>query len=253
MPRTAGPPGSYGSNVLGSIKAPNKQRRKRRILIFVAIIVMIGLGVAAYSLFRTAMRSTSTSATPLEGMMLTPSIHNSDFYSTEAYGGPSAPWGFYHNGIDYVAAADHEPIQAAAAGKVVRLEEHFNQGSRWQVELSIEHGQYQLQYAFEIFSGSKADIDAQMNDIQVKLGQTVQQGQLLGYLHKKQEGAHVHFGILLHDRDAICPDPFFTAAAHAATVAMIQKTYPGATLCYPADPSAPRQVPSATGSTPANH
>jgi len=217
---------------------------KKRFFILAAVVVALGFGV----IFGYPYLRNNVLVKPLEGTVITPSVDNSNFYSTEAYGGPDSPWGFYHNGVDFMESVDHQPIRAAADGRVIRLEERFNAGSKWQVELTIEHGKYQLQYAFEIFSPNKADIDSQMADINVKLGQNVKQGQLIGHLHRIAEGAHVHFGIALNNQ-TICPEPFFTSQARIDVIAMIDKTYPGAKICYPADPTAPRKTPTSNTQT----
>ena len=223
----------------------NKPSRKKW-FVGISILLLTVLAIVSYTNIYPYLRDNVLPGSKLEGTVITPVVDTANFYSTEAYGGPDAPWGFYHNGIDYIERDDHEPVQAAASGKVIRLEERFNEGSNWQVELTIRHRKYDLQYAFEIFSSNKADIDAQMADITVKLNQIVQQGQLLGYLHRIQEGAHIHFGIAMKNEQAICPEPFFTPAARSATIALIQKTYPSAKLCYPADPTAPRSVPGSS-------
>jgi murein DD-endopeptidase MepM/ murein hydrolase activator NlpD len=219
-----------------------KNLSKRRVLAIVVTILVV-IGAIFYKNIYSFIRDNVIPAAPLTGTVLTPSVNNAAFYSTEAYGGPDAPWGFYHNGIDFMESTNHQAIQAAADGKVVRLVERFNAGSRWQVELTIEHGPYDLQYAFEIFSGNKQDIDTQLADITVKLGQYVHRGQIIGNLHRINEGAHVHFGIAKNNQ-VVCPEPFFTAQARANVLTMIRKTYPGANMCYPADPTAPRKTPT---------
>lgn len=220
-----------------------KKNYSRWPVIIGATILAVALGaIFLYPKIYSFIRD-NIPASPLEGAVITPSVDNTNFYSTEAYGGPDAPWGFYHNGVDFMESADHQTIQAAADGKVVRLEERFNAGSNWQVELTIKHGKYDLQYAFEIFSSKKSDIDAQMSDILVKLGQYIKQGQIIGYLHRINVGAHVHFGIAKSNQ-VVCPDAYFTPSAKAEVLTLIQKTYPGAQICYPADPNAPRRVPS---------
>ncbi len=218
-----------------------KHVSKPYIFISLALCLLI-IGAILHGIVYSFIRDNIIPASPLTGIVLTPSVNNADFYSTEAYGGPDAPWGFYHNGIDFLEYTNHQPIQAAADGKVVRLVEQFNAGSKWQIELTIKHGPYDLQYAFEIFSSSKQDIDAQFADITVKLGQYVHRGQIIGNLHRINEGAHVHFGIAKNNQVA-CPEPFFTAQARADVLTMIRKTYPGANMCYPADPTAPRKTP----------
>lgn len=229
----------------------NKTSHKR-IFISIAVVLVLGFLVVFCNFVAYPYLRDNVLAKPLEGTVITPSVDNANFYSTEAYGGPDAPWGFYHNGIDFLESVDHQAIQAAADGKIERLEERFNEGSNWQVELTIKHGKYDLQYAFEIFSGNKADIDAQMADINVKLGQNVKQGQLLGYLHRIKEGAHVHFGIAKKNQ-VVCPAPYFTPQARDAVLAMIRKTYPDAQICYPADPTAPRKTPGNMPQTTPQH
>lgn len=220
-----------------------KKRLSKQLTFVVLVLVLAITGTFFRGNIYSFIRDSVIPASPLTGTILTPSINNAAFYSTEAYGGPDAPWGFYHNGIDFMTQTNDQPIQAAADGKVIRLVERFNAGSRWQVELTIKHGPYDLQYAFEIFSSSKQDINAQLADITVKLYQHVHRGQIIGNLHRINEGAHVHFGIAKNNQ-VVCPEPFFTAQARSDVLTMIDKTYPGATICYPANPTAPRKTPT---------
>ncbi|MBW1788099.1 MAG: M23 family metallopeptidase [Deltaproteobacteria bacterium] len=192
-------------------------------------------------------------------------------YADEADMGPineaysesaDAPWGFAHNGVDFFSVDQRTPFRAVSAGTVEELQLFYNEGnSMWQVNVSIRHDtdyrtgyafepwttsqveaeaqladiplstDYRTGYAFEPWTTSQVEAEAQLADIPLSIGQYVTQGEIIGYLHKKGAGAHVHFG-LYQGWSAICPEPFFTRAAAESVLRLLHMAFPGADMCY---------------------
>lgn len=145
----------------------------------------------------------------------------------------SAPWGFAHNGIDFMPAADLTPFQAVSSGVVedVTLGQNSTT-SNWQVNVRIRYNSgYALEYIFEPFSVAAADGQAQLASIRVSQGQTLSPGDTVGAVRSFGGGAHLHFS-LLKDGSQVCPEPYFTPQAQAAVLALIRKTNPSWNMCY---------------------
>ncbi|HJL56928.1 MAG TPA: hypothetical protein QF597_05480, partial [Arenicellales bacterium] len=76
---------------------------------------------------------------------------------------------------------------------------------------------------------AKSDGQAQHSNILVSEGDTVTQGQVIGYLHKGHPShTHVHLGLYV-DGNTICPAKYFNDAARASIQSL---TRGGAPLCY---------------------
>ncbi len=98
-----------------------------------------------------------------------------------------------HTGIDLAAPKD-TPIYASRAGKVVYA---GNSNSSSGIYVSIDHGDgYKSQYLH-------------MNSFVVKSGQTVEKGELIGYVGKTgtATGYHLHFTIRQYDLETEKWDP----------------------------------------------
>ena len=167
--------------------------------------------------------------------MVTPFVNPADMaISREGFSSSaSAPWGFAHNGIDFMPAGDQKAFQAVAAGSVeeVRLWPN-DQTGRWQVNVRVRYSTtFAVEYSFEPFSSDRAAGDAQLASIVVTNGQRVSQGEVIGRLRPTTQDAHVHFG-LMRNNTAVCPEPYFTPEARAAVLTLIQKAYPSAQMCY---------------------
>ncbi len=157
-------------------------------------------------------------------------IHINEAFSTDA----SAPWGFAHNGIDFMTEQASEKIYATTSGTVTRVElNHFPPKNNWQVNIAIAvNDRYTLGYAIEPMTNDQAVGDAQMKSISVSVGQVLHTGDVLGELIGGVDGAHIHWGVNDNTTSqAICPAPFFTADQQKLLVARIPR---GASkLCYP--------------------
>jgi hypothetical protein len=168
------------------------------------------------------------------GSMPTPYVNESDMASiNEAFSVDAcAPWGFGHGGIDFFPTGNLKPFRAVADGVVEDITKLHNVPvDMWQVNLNLRiDATYWAGYAFEPMS-DEADADLQLTHIVVSEGQTVSQGDILGYLLTVGPGAHVHFSIY-EVWDAICPEPYFTPSATNSILTVLGWTWPHARICY---------------------
>jgi len=165
--------------------------------------------------------------------MITPYKYSSDMACIyEAFSSSaSCPWGFEHDGIDFFATGNLKPFQAVCSGVVTSVE-LWNPGLHWQVSVNIRFNSiYWVSYAFEPSTNVQSDGETQLDNILVSEGQTVSQGDIIGYLYTVDEYAHVHFG-LYKKGYAICPEPYFTPEARDSILSLIHVAWPGANMCY---------------------
>ncbi len=167
--------------------------------------------------------------------MPTPYVNEADMATiNEAFSvDECAPWGFGHGGIDFFPTGDLKPFRAVADGVIEDITKLHNVPvDKWQVNLNLRiDATYWAGYAFEPMSTFESDADIQLSHIVVTEGQTVSQGDILGYLLVVGPGAHVHFSIY-EVWDAICPDPYFTNAARTSILNVLGWTWPYARICY---------------------
>ncbi len=173
---------------------------------------------------------------PVEDIvMITPFVSAADISSiNEAYSTHSnCPWGFEHRGIDFMISSDHIPFQAVGNGVITDVDKFFNSGNGfWQVNINIKYNdQFSVGYAFEPFSSSEVDANIQLNYIQVGEGDQVMQGDIIGYLHYVNPGAHTHFDLSKYG-ERICPESYFTSNAVQEIYAILHQTFPNANMCY---------------------
>jgi hypothetical protein len=111
------------------------------------------------------------------------------------------------------------------------------QGNGWLVELKGGRGDKGADIIlYHPKTPSKASYIVQarpeaLSYIIVTQGQTVSQGDIIGYLYYLNNGSHVHWG-LIKDNNWVCPEPYFTADARLDMLDAIHKTYPSADMCY---------------------
>ena len=169
------------------------------------------------------------------GSMPTPYINEADMATiNEAFSvDECAPWGFGHGGIDFFPTGNLKPFRAVADGVIEDITKLHNVPvDKWQVNLNLRiDATYWAGYAFEPMSSSESDADIQLIHIVVTEGQTVSEGDILGYLLVVGPGAHVHFSIY-EVWEAICPDPYFTGAARNSILDVLGWTWPYAQICY---------------------
>ncbi|WP_369904079.1 peptidoglycan DD-metalloendopeptidase family protein [Enterococcus faecium] len=93
--------------------------------------------------------------------------------------------GEFHRGLD-LAAAQGEPIYASQAGTIIKAEYHPS----WGNYVAIEH------------EDGTTTLYAHQQEYQVKVGDTVEQGQIIGYVGStgNSTGSHLHFELCLDHR-----------------------------------------------------
>jgi hypothetical protein len=171
---------------------------------------------------------------PISGLsMLTPYVNESDMASiNEAFStSTNAPWGFAHNGIDFMPNGDGKAFQAVASG-VVQSVDLWQNGQNWQVNVWIQHDSTSaFDYTFEPMSSLQQDGQIQRSNILVAVGQPLSPGDLIGNLHTVYDYSHVHFG-LLTNYQAVCPEPYFIDQARQSILRVLYVAWPGASMCY---------------------
>jgi hypothetical protein len=167
--------------------------------------------------------------------MITPYVNETDMRQLQPFSSiENSPWGRAHYGIDFCATGNLKPFQAVCSGLVDKVELWLNpRNSYWQVNINIRFNSiYSVHYAFEPMSNVQSDGETQLNNILVSEGQTVSQGDIIGYLYTvDEEYAHVDFG-LLKDWVRICPEPYFTSEAKDSILRLIHEDHPGWDMCY---------------------
>ena len=168
-------------------------------------------------------------------IMITPFVNMLDMGPImEAFSvNATCPWGFEHRGIDFFSVQDLVPFRAVCAGEIKNVDLFANDKSgNWQVNVSLEYNStYTVEYAFEPMTNKSADGQTQLDNIFMRKGQEVQQGDLLGNLFYGANGTHVHFGVR-ENNDDICPELYFTQAAGDSIMELIHLQWPGADMCY---------------------
>jgi len=170
--------------------------------------------------------------------MITPYVNETDMTRICPFSSSnSCPWGREHDGIDFHATGNLKPFQAVCSGVVIAVELRQLQTTlNWQVNVRILfNSMYSVEYGFEPMTNVRSDGETQLANILVSEGQTVSQGDIIGYLYTAHaEHAHVHFGLhsLQENWDAICPEPYFPAGARDSILRLIHKDHPGWDMCY---------------------
>lgn len=180
------------------------------------------------------------------GSMITPYVNEADMASiNEAYSWDEcSPWGFPHRAIDLFPTGDHKPFRAVADGTIESISKLYNEPvDKWQVNVQLTiDSTYWAHYAFEPISSSESDADLQLSYLTVTEGQTVAQGDLIGYLLVVDpNAAHVDFS-LVEGSDVICPEPFLSLSARASILNILRSVFPNAQMCYGPEQTIPSRV-----------
>ncbi|RDE12886.1 MAG: hypothetical protein C4K47_07090 [Candidatus Thorarchaeota archaeon] len=165
-------------------------------------------------------------------------VNRSDLYGYyEGYSETAdCPWGFIHNGIDYVFY-NNSPVIAAAPGYVEDVSWRENPNTTlnmYNIYVAIRfNATILVRYGFEPFTHVVGDQYRQLSMLTVEEGDWVQKGDLIGHFLRIEDSAHIHFGVQ-KGNDWLDPEPFFGASDLAEILGLIEIYHPGWELSYPA-------------------
>ena len=135
-------------------------------------------------------------------------------------------WGRIHDGLDIDPDGNLRPYQSVCAGRVRKIYEFVDQ-----VTLIIDCDEtYSVDYNFGTQAPDTGQI--QLANILVSEGQLVAQGEVIGYLYSaaNPDRAHVHL-TLYQDAVPVCPEPYFTPAAHESVLRLIAAVHTDVVMC----------------------
>jgi len=186
-------------------------KRKTRIILLVLIpIILVVSGIGGYSLWNFWPATWST-----EPPVLDFPVENTDvIHIIGGYGNTGL--GFFHNGIDF-GCNDSVNILAPCDLRVfdIRTWLYATDPDRWQTSVRMRTNiGYLLEIAFESWALNESFGNLQKDALIIKVGQKVNQGEILGQLLYHGDGTHIHFMIRVNREDA-CPYQFFSASAKA--------------------------------------
>ncbi len=110
-----------------------------------------------------------------------------NYYISSPYG---PRWGSFHKGVDLSCSggSSGKPIVAAKSGKVIRAVTSYTPGVGYGKNIIIDHG------------GGYSTLYAHCSEVLVTVGQTVEQGEVIGKVGNTGHsfGAHLHFEVRIN-------------------------------------------------------
>ena len=154
--------------------------------------------------------------------------HWNDGYSES----DACPWGFTHNGLDYMFY-NNSPVIAAAPGLVIGIEiSYVSNTTFYKVAVAIQFNDtVWLEYSFE--DDANVSVRAQqVAMLDVEIGDWVVKGDQIARFLQTVDYDHVHFGVYLND-EAICPRLVMGQADYDEIMILIDIFHSDWELCYP--------------------
>ena len=171
---------------------------------------------------RKTEQSPTSSSEPLS-LLVTPFMDPSDYWGVQPFAVQANQLGIqFHNGLDYFTNQKEVALQAISDGRVmfVQIFERPPDGA-FQINLAWQTSSGQIiAYSLEPSAGpadvtkiaeQKTLAEKMMKSMIIKAGDTVRQGQLIGYLYGQDELAHVHMTLKKNNRgreEWLCPTEF---------------------------------------------
>jgi hypothetical protein len=166
------------------------------------------------------------------------------------------PWNDTNDGVDIYPQGDLRRFQAACSGVVdaVLLQQAMTDNT-WQVEVSIACDEYVFdpdtggyfiplttKYIFKTMSINQQAGQNQLDNISVSTGNSITQGDTIGYLKVANDYSHMHFGLWQFGQSKfqvfgvsgipLCPEAHFTPQAKDSILNLLQVAWPNAGMCY---------------------
>jgi len=167
-----------------------------------------------------------------------------------------SPWDYPNDGLDIYPKDKLTRLQAACSGKIDALElRQDGINGNWKVEVAIACDEYVIdpesggyfiplttKYYLETMSSDPLVGQAQLDNIMFTLGQSVAQGDIIGYLNAVNQDTHLHFELVQFGQSKfqvlgisgipLCPQGQFSPSAQNSVLNLLQTAWPGAELCY---------------------
>ncbi len=167
--------------------------------------------------------------------MITPYVSGADIKTIGPFSeDSSAPWGYAHSGLDFAPHQTMAPFRAVSSGVIESVRLFFSNSTlHWDVEVVLRYNStYAVLYVFEPFMNNKGTGQTQLANIVVTQGQSVVQGDIIGYLHVTSVASRVHFGFFPGGFTPMCPERFFTTDARSSILDLIHQEEFGWNMCY---------------------
>lgn len=154
--------------------------------------------------------------------------HWNDGYSES----DACPWGFEHNGLDYMFY-NNSPVIAAAPGLVTGIEiSYLPDSTFYKIAVAIQFNDtVWLEYSFEDEANESMRAQ-QVAMLDVEIGDWVAKGDQIARFLRVAEYDHIHFGVYLND-EAICPRLVMGQTDYDEIMMLIDSFHPDWELCYP--------------------
>lgn len=169
--------------------------------------------------------SSSDSSSGALSLLSTPLVAVNDYWGVQPFSTRENKLGIqFHNGFDYFTEYDEVALQAISSGRVMFVEVFerppdgaFQINLAWQtptgevISYSLEPSAGPADAAK--IAGQKVLAEKMMKSMTVQSGDSVSQGQFLGYLYGQDEWAHVHMTLKANNRGAeqwLCPADFMS-------------------------------------------
>ncbi|NHK31148.1 MAG: M23 family metallopeptidase [Asgard group archaeon] len=124
------------------------------------------------------------------------------------------PWGGWHNGIDFGCNTSVN-ILAPCNVRVIGISTwlYAHDPDRWQTSVRFTiNWVYNLEICFESWALNETYANIQRDAINLKFGQIITRGNILGQLLYHGEGTHIHF-MIRHNGNDVCPYNYFSTEA----------------------------------------
>jgi murein DD-endopeptidase MepM/ murein hydrolase activator NlpD len=184
------------------------RKQKTWIIVCISIFIIIG-GFGGFLLWKTYPAHWNTDRVqiifPIPDI---PTIQN-----IQGFG--ETPSNSFHNGIDFGTNQSVEVI-ACCDMRIIEIKTWYNDGGgHWQTNVIGKYNwNYRFECAFESWALNETYGNLQRDAINVSVGQTVKQGEILGTLMHYGEGTHIHFGMRERGTD-VCSYQFMTPYAQS--------------------------------------
>ncbi|TES96087.1 MAG: hypothetical protein E3J90_08695 [Promethearchaeota archaeon] len=212
-------------------------RKRLAFIIIIVIIVATGGIISTYLLYQIGFFFNPGNRYDWQNLdyMETPFINKSYINAwNEGYSeSDNCPWGFTHNGLDFFF--NHSaPVLAMAPGQVWSID-FVDTGAaenKYHIRISIRFSrEIELRYGFEPWTNNENDARKQLEQLQIKVGDWVNNGDKIADFVAYNESAHIHFDIDLNGNQ-VCPKDYFSDDAYNKTMDLIHFYNSSWGMCY---------------------